>query len=58
MSSSRQHNNKLKMINNTNILNVILFPLHVSIPIGSLSGGLLIHLKFETAVTEFAKLLG
>jgi hypothetical protein len=35
-----------------------LFPLHVSIPIGSSSNGPLIHLKLKTTITEFAMLLG
>jgi hypothetical protein len=35
-----------------------LFPLHVSIPIESSSGGPLIHLTLKTIVNEFATLLG
>jgi hypothetical protein len=35
-----------------------LFPLHVSIPTESSSGGPLIHLKLKTTVTEFSMLLG
>jgi hypothetical protein len=39
-------------------VNIVLFPLHVSIPVGSSSGGPLIHLKLKTTVTKFAKLSG
>jgi hypothetical protein len=50
-SSIHQHNNKI-------YVDIVLFPLHVLIPIGSSSGGHLINLKLKTTVTEFAKLSG